>query len=516
MLRKKIESSLTLRIFCITCLMLLAASAVTYGIVALATPYTYVTILSDQLMEKSHALVADLEETTLRESGPVLDGFIRDTQAEVTIFGPDGQAVDTGSRLAARLHEDANAVAITSVEIQDVQVTKGKAAIEEGSLSSYSVTTENLTYPFSFAGEEGEYTVHISPKVTKANQTVQALGRVAPWLLLCMVIFSLFCSLFYSRWITRPIVRLSGISQKMADLDFGWTCGETRRDEIGVLGRSLDQLSNRLSAALGELRSANAALQEYIRRERQLEQQRLAFFSAVSHELKTPVTILKGQLTGMLEGVGVYEDRDKYLARSLQVTARMEGLVQEILTVSRMESSGFALQTEPLDLGRLAGDQLALDSDWMELKGLRLESDLPRGRVILGDPALLGKALGNLISNAVNYPPEGADITAALWAAGGRVVFTLQNSGVSLPQEAIPHLFEAFYRVEQSRNRSTGGSGLGLYLVKMILDRHGADYWIENTSGGVAFTMSFPAAPETLVASFPKTAQPQEAVSKRA
>ena len=93
-----------------------------------------------------------------------------------------------------------------------------------------------------------------------------------------MVIFSLFCSLFYSRWITRPIVRLSGISQKMADLDFGWTCGETRRDEIGVLGRSLDQLSNRLSAALGELRSANAALQEDIRRERQLEQQRLAFF----------------------------------------------------------------------------------------------------------------------------------------------------------------------------------------------------------------------------------------------
>ena len=194
----------------------------------------------------------------------------------------------------------------------------------------------------------------------------------------------------------------------------------------------------------------------------------------------------------------------------------MEGLVQEILTVSRMESSGFALQTEPLDLGRLAGDQLALDSDWMELKGLRLESDLPQGKVILGDPALLGKALGNLISNAVNYSPEGADITAALWAAGGRVVFTLQNSGVSLPQEAIPHLFEAFYRVEQSRNRSTGGSGLGLYLVKMILDRHGADYWIENTSGGVTFTMSFPAAPETLVASFPKTAQPQEAVSKRA
>ena len=115
MLRKKIESSLTLRISCITCLMLLAASAVTYGIVALATPYTYVTILSDQLMEKSHALVADLEETTLRRAAQCWMALSRDTQDRGHhIFGPDGQAVDTGSRLAARLHEDANTVAITS------------------------------------------------------------------------------------------------------------------------------------------------------------------------------------------------------------------------------------------------------------------------------------------------------------------------------------------------------------------------------------------------------------------
>ena len=96
-------------------------------------------------------------------------------------------------------------------------------------------------------------------------------------------------------------------------------CGERRRDEIGQLGRSLDEMARRLSAALTDLENANQALRGEVARERELDRQRMAFFSAASHELKTPVTILKGQLAGMLEGVGVYRDRDKYLLRSLQV-----------------------------------------------------------------------------------------------------------------------------------------------------------------------------------------------------
>ncbi len=174
---------------------------------------------------------------------------------------------------------------------------------------------------------------------------------MAPWLLLAMLLFSAACAFFYSRYLARPIVRLSGIAQSMAELDFGWQCQEQRRDEIGVLGRSLDHMAQQLSGALTELKQANDALRGEMEQERELERQRLAFFSAASHELKTPITILKGQLTGMLDGVDVYRDRDKYLARSLQVTGRMETLVQEILTISRMESGAAAFQSgaaEPL------------------------------------------------------------------------------------------------------------------------------------------------------------------------
>lgn len=308
-----------------------------------------------------------------------------------------------------------------------------------------------------------------------------------------MLLFSILCALFYSRYITSPIVRLSAISHQIANLDFSWKCRESRTDEIGMLGRNLDELSARLSAALGELQAANTALQQDIVREREIERQRLAFFSAVSHELKTPVTILKGQLTGMLEGVDVYQDRDKYIAKSLQVTGRMEGLVQEILTVSRMESSGFELNRQTVDLGALVSEQLAFDEDLIAQKELVLKTELPEVVTVCADSALLRKALDNIVSNAVFYAPEGAWLHVALRREEGQIALSVENSGSHIPEEALPHVFEAFYRAEGSRNRRTGGSGLGLYIVQIILERHGAAYQIENTQDGVRVTIRFPA-----------------------
>ena len=172
----------------------------------------------------------------------------------------------------------------------------------------------------TFQGRSESYTLYVTPRIQAENLAVRALVQIAPWLLLVLLAFSLLCAFFYSRYITRPIVRMSGIAEKMAELDFHLECKEKRRDEIGKLGRSLDELARRLDTALTDLENANQALRSEVERERDLERQRMAFFHAASHELKTPVTILKGQLSGMLERVGVYRDRDKYLLRSLKVT----------------------------------------------------------------------------------------------------------------------------------------------------------------------------------------------------
>ena len=185
------------------------------------------------------------------------------------------------------------------------------------------------------------------------------------------------------------MVRLSAIAGKMAELDFHWSCGETRRDEIGQLGRSLDEMSRRLDGALTDLETANQALRGEVERERELDRQRMAFFSAASHELKTPVTILRGQLAGMLEGVGVYQDRDKYLLRSLQVTGRMENLIREMLAISRNTRSSVQ---EAVDLSALAAEQLRLDAELLEQRGQRLVSDLTPGISVTGGPVPAGQS----------------------------------------------------------------------------------------------------------------------------
>ena len=223
------------------------------------------------------------------------------------------------------------------------------------------------------------------------------------------------------------------------------------------------------------------------------DQQR-QFVADASHELKTPVTILKGQLTGMLDEVGVYRDRDRYLARSLQVTSRMEALVGEILTISRMES-GTGLRKEEVDLSRLVEEQLEQDRELLDQREMDLSLSLAPGLVLRGDPSLLGRAVDNLLSNAALYSPAGARIRVRTLRLDGRPTLVVENTGVQIGAEALPRLFEPFYREEQSRNRRTGGSGLGLYLVKMILDRHGARCEIENITDGVRARVIFPTEP---------------------
>lgn len=166
-------------------------------------------------------------------------------------------------------------------------------------------------------------------------------------------------------------------------------------------------MSSKLSAALTELESANQALQGEVERERKREQQRDGLFQRRIPRIETPLTILKGQLSGMLEGVGVYRERDKYLLRSLQTAGRMEALIQEMLAISRMEAGTVAVKQEPLDLAALVEAQLSLDAGLLEQREQHLSSRLAPGITIAGDAALLGKAVGNLLSNAASTLRRG-------------------------------------------------------------------------------------------------------------
>lgn len=482
MLRKKLSESLSIRIFLITSFILLCAGAVTFALIAFATPSMYTSVVNSDLQQQTDALTERLKEIKFEDCGPVLDDFIRSSRADVMLLNADGEIADTGSELSMQSkYKDDNIKVSTDGSGEDGSVSSSLGvSVAEGTGNTTTVTTMqqySIIADVTFADRSERYSLYVTPHLEEENLAVRALIQMAPWLLLVLLVLSLLCAFIYSRYITRPIVRLSGIAKKMSELDFNWKCNEQRRDEIGTLGRSLDQMSQRLSAALEELEAANHALR--------------AFFSAASHELKTPVTILKGQLSGMLEGIDVYQDRDKYLLRSLQVTGRMEHLIQEMLSISRMETGAATVKQESLELSALIERQLDFVKELIEQRGQRLAIQLEPEITVTGDASLLGKAIGNLLSNAILYSPDGAEIRVWCGIRQDKPAFTIENTGVHIQDDALPHLFEAFYRDEDSRNRSTGGSGLGLYLVRMILEKHHASCTIENTEDGVRAMVSF-------------------------
>ena len=237
--------------------------------------------------------------------------------------------------------------------------------------------------------------------------------------------------------------------------------------------------------ALDELKEKNTDLEKSIKLEQQLEQQQMAFFSAVSHELKTPITILKGQIQGMLLEVGGYKDRDRYLKRSFEVANSMENMVQEILYVSKIRTSGFELKLIDIPLHQLVENVIKEQEDMAIDRGLQFHIRIEESTWIRADEALFTKVISNVVGNAIKYTNEDGNIWVGVYKRGEEIIFWIENETESIDEKEIPKLCDAFYRIDKSRNKRTGGSGLGLYITKMILEQHQFPYCIENTEKGI-------------------------------
>ena len=293
-----------------------------------------------------------------------------------------------------------------------------------------------------------------------------------PVLGVILLAVSILIAIFFAQYITRPILKVNEASKRMVKLDFRRPYPETRSDEIGILGENLNRLAEHLEETLQELKEKNKILQDEIQREQEMEQKQLSFFAAVSHELKTPVTILKGQIQGMISGIGGYKDRDKYLKRSYEVVFAMEGLIQEILDVSRIKSAGFLVNFSNVSLDNIVRNCIQEWEDVATDRGVTFHIEIEEHTDIHADRVLFQKVIGNLISNAVKYTPDNGNIWCKVYKKGGDVIFSVENNAEHISEQEIPKLFDAFYRREKSRNRKAGGSGLGLYIVKMIVELH--------------------------------------------
>lgn len=465
---RKIQSRLSVKVFLLTLLLIAVCCFTTYCFILQAAPKSYQYDIEEADLELSFlpdelSRVEQEDAYTWLESMSKLMSELFDNEFALHFFQSDGQ----------------------EVSLQDINQLVGRQ------IADFNKVEKTKPYTVSFADSDSLYTLLLTRNAAKHTQTEKAIQRTLPVLCAVVLFGASISAFFYSWYITAPIKKVSKLSKQMADMDFDNLCPIKRTDEIGVLSNSLNALSCKLTAALTELREANQKLQADIDKERQLERQRIAFFSAASHELKTPITIIKGQLQGMLYQVGRYKDQETYLAQSLEVTDTLEKMVQELLTISRFDTPGFVCNKSRLNMSKLIDEQLAAYGDYFMQKELIVEQTISPELYVFGDMQLLQKALDNLLGNAAAYSPKGNRVLVNLWEEGGKVHLTIENTGVHIPDKALPKLFEAFYRVEQSRSRQTGGTGLGLYIVKTILDLHGAEVEIANTVQGVIVSVQF-------------------------
>ena len=446
---------------------------ITYGVIAWLVPKTYSTTLDTSLDSTVDSFLSEIECLTPLESGKLFDEFVLNQNGVlIQLFDSSNNEIELPSQGST---------------VFPISVTSG-VAIESDDPSAYRATH---SYIFTFADSDEVYTLTVAGSAQEVDLLKDTLGGIFLVLLFMVLLIAVLASIVYSHYVTRPVLRINDVSKKMAELDFSWRCNENRTDELGTLAHSLNEMSQRLNTSMTDLKSANAKLKADIERERALEQAQLDFFSAVSHELKTPITIIKGQTEGMILNIGDYQDRSKYLKRSLEIINTMESMVQEILTVSRMRSSKVGLKKETIPFSDMLKHEYVLFEDLIVQKSIDWKEKITPNLCVVGDKALLQKAINNLVSNAITYSPEGSAIYLTAFAEEGSVLFLLENTCIHIPDSELPKLFDAFYRIEQSRNKATGGSGLGLYIVKTILEQHQAEYRIENTNRGVLFTIRF-------------------------
>lgn len=467
---KKLKSSLTAKIFLLTTLLLTTCCIATYGFIVWLLPKTYPNQIDlNQLESYAYEASQEMHQATSESYSLQAESLLETYRA---LFGDD-----------LELHIfDNNGF---EVSLYNISEKNGN------NLSDYEVKYRTKEYNFTLSNTNTQYSLIFFDGTQAVNQALEALTRVFPYLLSTILVIALFTSLAYSKYITAPIKRISRISQKMTSLNFDVTCYTNRTDELGGVSKNLNQLAKKLSETLNELETANTKLLHDYNLEKQMEKQRTELFSAVSHELKTPITIVKGQLQGMIYGVGRYKDRDYYLVHSLEVVIKLEIMVQELLTVARMEAPDYNCSYELFDLTVLLKQCLTAQEDLFIKNDMELIQNLPEPLTYEGDPSLIKRVFDNLITNALSYSPEKSSIIINLELVNSEIRFSIENTGVYIDEEEIPRLFEAFYRTDQSRNHQTGGSGLGLYIVKKVLDLHNAKHFMENTLEGVKFTVLF-------------------------
>lgn len=320
------------------------------------------------------------------------------------------------------------------------------------------------------------------------KESVALANRFLAYVGIGAAIFSVFIGIWVSRKITQPVMELTKISEKMINLDFDAKYTGSSKTELALLGKNINELSYTLEKTISELKSANNELQRDIEKKNKIDEMRKEFLSNVSHELKTPLALIQGYAEGLKEGISEDEEsREYYCEVIMDEASKMNAIVKKLLTLNQLEFGNAVITMERFDIVSLIRNYLQTTDILCKQKGIKLILQADTPIYVWADEFMVEEIFGNYFSNAINHVAGEMVIDVKCIKRENIVRVSVFNTGNPIPEESIPHIWEKFYKVDKARTREYGGSGVGLSIVKAMMDSLHQQYGAINYDNGVEF-----------------------------
>lgn len=341
------------------------------------------------------------------------------------------------------------------------------------------------------------YEMFVKIPVTAIQESVKISNKALVLLGCVLIIISACIASIVSKKFTEPILQLNRITKKMANLDFSEKySSKNGSEEINDLGQNINEMSEKLERTIGQLRRNNDELEKDVEEKLKIDEMRKQFISDVSHELKTPIGLIQGYAEGLIENVNNDEESRKFYAGVINDEAKkMDMMVKKLLELMKLEYKEHKFKNTQFNLTELIKEELRRETINIKEKNIEIEFDDKREQVIFGDQEYIEQVVNNYLTNAIKHcekidNEKKISISYEL-GKDGKLRMTVFNTGRKIPEDYINKIWGRFYKIDSSRNREEGGTGIGLALVKAIMNNYGNEYGVKNLENGVEFYADF-------------------------
>lgn len=323
-------------------------------------------------------------------------------------------------------------------------------------------------------------------------ETVSLVTRFYLYIAVGIAAIGIIAAWFLTKNMTAPILRLSDIAGRMSDLDFTAKYEGKDKNEIGILGQSMNNMSANLEKTISELKTANLELKRDIEQKTKIDEMRREFLSNVSHELKTPIALVQGYAEGLKEGISDDpESMEWYCDVIIDEAGKMNRMVRKLLTLNQIEAGREQVNMEHFDLVAMIKGVLNSYQILIQQKEAKVELHSPESLYIWADEYMAEEVIRNYVGNALNHVEGEKKIMICVEEKDGKAHVEVSNTGKNIPEADIGRIWEKFYKVDKARTREYGGSGIGLSIVRAAMEAMNGSYGVKNEEDGVSFFCEF-------------------------